>query len=91
MASNLNNMSTIKELKEYLSQFPDDMETDIDIVKLEPWRVELLEIMEKSGYNKTLDKMESNIYKKYLTKSIELMQNTHNDLIEKYPYLKKNE
>lgn len=61
MASNLNNMSTIKELKEYLSQFPDDMETDIDIVKLEPWRVELLEIMEKSGYNKKLEKYNKKI------------------------------
>ena len=49
-------MSTIKELKEYLSQFPDDAETDIDIVKLKPWRLELLEIMEKSGYSKKLEK-----------------------------------
>ena len=49
-------MATIKELKEYLSQFPDDMETNIDIVKLEPWRLELLEIMEKTGYNKKLEK-----------------------------------
>ena len=49
-------MSTIKQLKEYLSQFPDDMETDIDIVKLEPWRLELLELMEKSGYSKKLEK-----------------------------------
>ena len=49
-------MPTIKELKEYLSQFPDDMETNIDIVKLEPWRLELLEIMEKTGYNKKLEK-----------------------------------
>lgn len=82
-------MATIKELKEYLSQFPDDMETDIDIVKLEPWRLELLEVMEKNGYDKTLEKVENIIYKKYLKKSIELMQNTHKDLIEKYPYLKK--
>jgi hypothetical protein len=49
-------MSTIKQLKEYLSQFPDDMETDIDIVKLEPWRLELLQLMEKSGYSKKLEK-----------------------------------
>ena len=49
-------MATIKQLKEYLSQFPDDMETDIDIVKLEPWRLELLELMEKSGYNNKLEK-----------------------------------
>ena len=49
-------MSTIKQLKEYLSQFPDDMETDIDIVKLEPWRLELLQLMEKLEYNKKLEK-----------------------------------
>ena len=49
-------MSTIKQLKEYLSQFPDDMEADIDIAKLEPWRLELLELMEKSGYSKKLEK-----------------------------------
>jgi len=49
-------MATIKQLKEYLSQFPDNMETDIDIVKLEPWRLELLELMEKLGYNKKLEK-----------------------------------
>ena len=49
-------MSTIKELKEYLSQFPDDMETDINIVKLEQWKFELLQYMEKIIYNKTLEK-----------------------------------
>ena len=49
-------MATIKQLKEYLSQFPDDMETDIDIVKLEPWRLELLQLMEKLEYNKKLEK-----------------------------------
>lgn len=84
-------MATIKELKEYLSQFPDDMETDIDIIKLEPWRLELLQYMEKTEYNQTLQKMENNINKKYLIKSIELMQNTHKNLIEKFPYLKKYE
>lgn len=54
-------MATVKELKEYLSQFPDDMETNIDIVKLEPWRLELLELMEKSGYNKNLKKYNKKI------------------------------
>jgi hypothetical protein len=54
-------MSTVKELKEYLSQFQDDMETNIDIVKLEPWRLELLEWMEKTEYNKTLEKYNQKI------------------------------
>jgi hypothetical protein len=49
-------MATIKELKDFLSQFPDDMETDIDITTLEPWKLELLELMERCGYNKTLEK-----------------------------------
>lgn len=30
-------MATIKELKDFLSQFPDDMETDIDIVEFEKY------------------------------------------------------
>jgi hypothetical protein len=54
-------MATIKELKEYLSQFPNDMKTDIDIVKVEPWRLELLQLMEKSGYNKKLEKYNKKI------------------------------
>ena len=37
-------MPTIKKLKEYLSQFQDDMETNIDIVELEPWRLALLQL-----------------------------------------------
>lgn len=61
MASNLNNMATIKELKEYLLQFPDDMETDINIVKLELWKLELLELMKKTGYNKKLEKYNKKI------------------------------
>ena len=54
-------MATVKELKEYLSQFPDDMETDIDIVKLEPWRLELLELMDKTGYSEKLEKYNQKI------------------------------
>lgn len=57
-------MATIKELKEYLSQFPDDMETDIDIIKLEPWRLELLEYMEKIDYLNNLEKLNFEL-KKY--------------------------
>lgn len=38
-----------------------------------------------------LEKVENNIYKEYLIKSIELMEYTHKNLIEKYPYLKKYE
>ena len=54
-------MPTIKKLKEYLSRFSNDMETDIDIVKLEPWRLALLQLMEKSGYNKKLEKYNKKI------------------------------
>jgi hypothetical protein len=54
-------MATIKELKDFLSQFPDDMETDIDITTLEPWKLELLELMERCGYNKTLEKYNKKI------------------------------
>ena len=75
-------MSTIKQLKEYLSQFPDDMETDIDIVKLEPWRLELLQYIEKTEYNQTLQKMENNINKKYLI-------NAHH-VIKHYNFVMKN-
>lgn len=57
-------MATVNELKEYLSQFPDDMETDIDIIKLEPWRLELLEYMQKIGYLNNLEKLNFKL-KKY--------------------------
>lgn len=63
-------MATIKELKDFLSQFPDDMETDIDIVEFEKYA-------------------ENDIYTQYLKKSIELMELTHKNLMEKFPYLKK--
>ena len=54
-------MATVKELKEYLSRFSNDMETDIDIVKLEPWRLALLQLMEKSGCSEKLEKYNKKI------------------------------
>ena len=54
-------MSTVKELKDFLSQFPDNIETDIDIVKLEPWRLELLQLMDKTGYSEKLEKYNKKI------------------------------
>ena len=41
-------MSTVKELKKYLKQFPDDME--IELCMLTPEQLEMLMLMHKTGY-----------------------------------------